>query len=166
MAYHDPLTGLPNRRLFKETLRQAISNADRYERNIAVMYLDLDRFKQINDTLGHDIGDELLKLFSQRVKGCLRESDMLARLGGDEFAVFLETSCDMDITTVAEKIIVTLQKQWVIGEHDFTTTSSIGIAVYEKDIDAKGLIKRADTTLYQAKQLGRNTYQIYNKNLS
>lgn len=132
MAYHDPLTGLPNRRLFKETLRQAISNADRYERNIAVMYLDLDRFKQINDTLGHDIGDELLKLFSQRVKGCLRESDMLARLGGDEFAVFLETSCDMDITTVAEKIIVTLQKQWVIGEHDFTTTSSIGIAVYEK----------------------------------
>ncbi|NRD76831.1 diguanylate cyclase [Bacillus sp. BRMEA1] len=164
MAYHDMLTDLPNRRLFTEKLEQALKEIHQSERKIAVMYLDLDKFKLINDTLGHDVGDELLIQFSQRVKGCIKKCDILARIGGDEFCALLEIEHEMDANVIAEKIIDSLKDKWKIGEHEFVTTSSIGIAIYEKGFDVESLIKAADQALYRAKEKGRNNYQIYINN--
>lgn len=163
MAFHDALTGLPNRRLFKERVNQALKEAERYERKLAVMYMDMDKFKRINDTLGHDVGDELLKQFALRVQGCLRESDTLARQGGDEFTVLLsEIQEERDAIQVAERILTSLQEPWQIGEHVLETTSSIGIAFYPKDGTTRHeLMKHADTALYEAKEDGRNNFKTY-----
>jgi diguanylate cyclase (GGDEF)-like protein/PAS domain S-box-containing protein len=164
MAHHDTLTGLPNRRLLFEQLKQSLKEADRYQRTIALMFLDLDRFKHINDTYGHDAGDELLKQFTNRVQECIRESDVLVRLGGDEFVILLpEISCETQITTIAERIISLLQKPWKIFEHEFVATSSIGIAFYEEGDKEKELLKKADIALYQAKSDGKNNYCVYHK---
>jgi diguanylate cyclase (GGDEF)-like protein/PAS domain S-box-containing protein len=164
MAHHDTLTGLPNRRVLFEQLKQSLKESDRYQRRIALMFLDLDRFKHINDTYGHDAGDELLKQFTNRVQGCIRESDVLVRLGGDVFVVLLpEISCETQITTLAERIISSLQKPWKIFEHEFVTTSSIGIAFYEEGDKEKELLKKADIALYQAKSDGKNNYCVYHK---
>lgn len=163
MAYHDTLTGLPNRRLFKEKLNQALDEAKRTKTRLAVMYLDLDNFKYINDTLGHDVGDELLNQFARRVKECLREKDVLSRQGGDEFTILLpEIEGEQDAIHIAEKIRASFQRAWNIGRNLFTTTSSIGIAIYPAS-GKKGyeLMRNADTALYQAKKDGKNIYRSY-----
>lgn len=163
MAYHDSLTGLPNRRFFMQLLEQAMKEAKRYQKKMAVMFMDLDKFKWVNDTLGHDVGDVLLKQFAQRLRNCLRESDIIARLGGDEFTILLpEIQFEEDAINTAERIIEALQEPWEIGEHTFQTTSSIGISLYPRDgQDPKLLVKRADIALYNAKEQGRNNYQFF-----
>lgn len=162
MAHHDTLTDLPNRRLFMDKLEQSIDEADQYGKKFAILYLDLDYFKTVNDQFGHDVGDKLLIFFSQRVKSCLSESDLFARLGGDEFSVLININEEKDATTVAQKIIHSLQQKWVLEQYEFEMTSSIGIAIYEHGLTAKSLIKAADIALYQAKEKGKNTYHIYN----
>lgn len=163
IALHDPLTGIPNRKLFQERLKQAITEAERYHRKLAVMYMDMDKFKYINDTYGHETGDELLKQFSKRVQNCLRESDTLARQGGDEFTILLsEITDEQDSVMIAERILESLQDLWVIGENVFKTTSSIGISIYPNDgTSASELLKHADLAMYEAKEAGRNIFKIY-----
>ncbi|NLK98348.1 MAG: diguanylate cyclase [Epulopiscium sp.] len=161
LAFHDTLTDLPNRRLFKTKLVQWINEANKFGQMIAVMYLDIDRFKQVNDTLGHDIGDKLLCQFSQRIKACLRKSDILARLGGDEFCILLMINQKNDAINIAKRIINDIQAKWKIESYEFITTSSIGIAFYEEGLDDETLLKRADIALYHAKESGRNTFQVY-----
>ncbi|OMF61549.1 hypothetical protein BK139_06845 [Paenibacillus sp. FSL R5-0490] len=162
MAFHDTLTGLPNRSLFQERAEQALKEAKRYGRKLAIMYLDLDKFKHINDTLGHDVGDALLQQFSERVKSCLRESDTLARQGGDEFTILLPELNDVgDAAMIAERILMKLQDPWVIGEYEFHTTSSIGISLYPHDgASYRELLKSADSALYEAKRCGRNGVKV------
>jgi len=161
LAFHDTLTNLPNRRLFKTKLVQWINDANKFGQMIAVMYIDIDRFKEVNDTLGHDIGDKLLCQFSQRIKACLRKSDILARLGGDEFCILLMVNQKKDAINIAKRIIHDIQAKWKIESYEFITTSSIGIAFYEQGMDDETLLKRADMALYQAKESGRNTFQVY-----
>ncbi|HHW68188.1 MAG: hypothetical protein PWP07_1431 [Epulopiscium sp.] len=161
LAYHDTLTNLPNRRLFKTKLTQCIDEASNLNENIAVMYIDIDRFKQVNDTLGHDIGDKLLCQFSQKIKACLRKSDVLARLGGDEFCILLRVNQKKDAISIAKRIINDIQPKWKINSCEFNATLSIGMAFYEDGLDEETLLKRADIALYHAKKSGRNTFQIY-----
>jgi diguanylate cyclase (GGDEF)-like protein/PAS domain S-box-containing protein len=163
LAYHDTLTGVPNRRLFQEELKKALEEADRDGCIFGVLYLDLDKFKYINDTLGHEIGDELLKQFTSRIQGCLRDSEILARMGGDEFTILLpELSEDEDAEAVAERILAVLQEKWEVGSQQITTTSSIGIATYPRaGTTARELLKNADIALYKAKENGRNTYEVF-----
>ena len=163
LAYHDTLTELPNRRLFRERLKQAIKEATRYDCKMAVMYMDLDNFKQVNDSFGHEVGDELLQQFADRVVECLRESDTLARRGGDEFTVlFPEIQEETDVIVIAERIINSLQKSWQIRGHKFTTTSSIGIALYPEDGKTPHeLLENADSALYEVKIRGKNNYSFY-----
>ncbi|WP_175074862.1 EAL domain-containing protein [Terribacillus sp. AE2B 122] len=163
MAYHDTLTGLPNRRLFKEKLDQALEEAKQTKKKVAVMYLDLDNFKYINDTLGHDVGDELLNQFAQRVKECLRNEDVLSRQGGDEFTILLPgIEEEQDAIRIADSIRSSFQRAWNIGRNLFRTTSSIGISFYP-DHGTKGyeLMRSADTALYQAKKDGKNMYRVF-----
>ena len=163
MAFYDSLTGIPNRRLFQEKLVQAIKEADRYERKFALLYLDIDKFKEINDTLGHEAGDELLKKFSKRVQSSLRDSDTLGRQGGDEFTILL---CDIKeeqtAVRIAERILNSLQEPWTINNKKIYTTSSIGVAFYPKDgTSFDELMKYADTAMYAAKETGRNNIKVY-----
>jgi diguanylate cyclase (GGDEF)-like protein/PAS domain S-box-containing protein len=162
LALHDHLTGLPNRMYFSERLRVEIEQAKRQQTILSAMILDLDKFKNINDTMGHDVGDELLKEFAIRVSNCLGEQDIMARLGGDEFAILLPGLNDKkEAMIVAEKIIQSLQNEWLINNHCFKTTSSIGISFYPPyDQEDKLLLKNADLALYQAKEKGRNNYQV------
>lgn len=162
MAYHDTLTGIPNRSFFRERLKQALKEAERYKRKLAVMYMDMDKFKYINDTFGHDVGDELLKQFSQRVQGFLRENDTLARQGGDEFTILLSEIKEEEAIQIAERILTSLQNPWYIGEHVFHTTASIGIAFYPTDgTTPSELMKHADVALYEAKRNGKNNVKTY-----
>ncbi|MDI7742686.1 PAS domain S-box protein [Lysinibacillus fusiformis] len=163
MAFYDSLTGIPNRRLFREKLIQAIKEADRYDRKFALLYMDIDKFKQINDTLGHDAGDDLLKQFAEKVQNCLRESDTLARQGGDEFTILLsEIKEEKDALLIAERIHASLQEPWMINNEELFTTSSIGVAYYHKEGTSFGeLMKQADTAMYAAKQSGRNNIKVY-----
>jgi diguanylate cyclase (GGDEF)-like protein len=168
LAYHDGLTALPNRSLFNKLLSQAVSLAKRHDRQLAVAFIDLDRFKQINDTLGHEAGDELLKEVANRLKGCLRESDTVARLGGDEFVVLMTELCDQKYAaTVAQKIITAIAKPFVLLGHDFRVTASIGISSYPRDgLDEQMLTKNADVAMYQAKEDGKNNFQFYSERLN
>jgi diguanylate cyclase (GGDEF)-like protein len=145
-----------------DRLRQQIVLSKRTKESFAVMFLDIDRFKWVNDTLGHDVGDELLVQLVKRVKTCIREMDMLARLGGDEFAILLpKISSTVDVAEVAKRILAILQEPWKIRDHEFITTSSIGISQYPFcGEDTSTLLKNADEALYKAKQLGRNNYQF------
>ena len=164
LAYHDALTNLPNRLLFKDRLTVALSHANRESSRLAVLFLDLDRFKVINDSLGHNIGDQLLQAVAARVQACVRESDTVARLGGDEFTVLLPrlTRSD-DAAPVAEKIIEAVRHPFHIEGREFFMTTSIGISLFPEDgTDAETLIKNADTAMYQAKELGRDNYQLFN----
>ena len=164
LSFHDTLTNVPNRRLFGKVLEQAIRDAESGQCQPAVMFMDLDKFKEINDTYGHEAGDELLQQFVKRVKGCIRESDILARFGGDEFVIVLRDMEDVaQIITVADRIFDTLQRPWNVADHQIVTTSSIGIALYEKGDKEKELLHKADTALYQAKAEGKNTYRIFGK---
>jgi diguanylate cyclase (GGDEF)-like protein/PAS domain S-box-containing protein len=163
LAYHDALTGLPNRSLFGKLLSQSISEATRHDRKLAVAYLDLDRFKQINDTLGHDAGDQLLQEVAARLKTCVRNSDTIARLGGDEFVVLLhdlvEGKC---ASAVAQKILTAISMPFTLIGQEFRVTTSIGISLYPQDgLDEQTLTKHADIAMYQAKEEGKNNYQFY-----
>ncbi|MGZ8868325.1 MAG: PAS domain S-box protein, partial [Thermoanaerobaculia bacterium] len=164
LAYHDALTGLPNRLLFKDRLSVALSHAQRDSSKVAVLFLDLDRFKVINDSLGHNVGDQLLQAVSTRVQSCVRESDTVARLGGDEFTMLLAALArSEDAAVVAQKVLEAIRYPFHIEGREFFTTTSIGISVYPEDgTDASTLIKNADTAMYQAKEQGRDNYQLFN----
>ena len=160
---HDFLTGLPNRMLLNDRITQAIGLAGRYERQIAVLFLDLDGFKHINDSLGHSTGDKLLQSVAEALVGCVRASDTVSRQGGDEFVVLL---IDMDgeenAIAMAERILVAVAKPHAVGLNDLHVTASIGVSVYPLDgRDAETLIKSADTAMYQAKDQGRHTYRFF-----
>src|ERR1700733_12228022 len=154
LAYHDGLTALPNRSLFNKLLSQSIRQAQRYERPLAVAFVDLDRFKQINDTLGHEAGDELLKEVARRLKSCLRDSDTVARLGGDEFVVLLtELTEETYAATGAHKIILAIARPFSLSGQDFRVTASIGISTYPHDgLDEQALTKNADIAMSKAKE--------------
>ncbi len=162
LAYYDALTGLPNRKLFYERLQQSIEWAAAHKQLIALMFLDLDGFKLINDTQGHYIGDLLLKGVADRLTACLRGSDTISRLGGDEFTVILPgIPTQQDIARVAEKIITTLTKDFILEGHNISVTSSIGISVYPIDGDTPDtLVKKADMAMYFAKDKGKNRYEF------
>ena len=168
LATRDALTGLPNRLLLQERLTQAIAQAKRSGRRIGVMFIDLDRFKNVNDTLGHRIGDELLKRVTASLSEALRETDLLARLGGDEFMVIVEDFGDPTVLNlVAQKLQEAIAQPFQIEDHDIYVTSSIGIAVYPDDSDdPEGLLKHADVAMYRSKELGRNTYQFFDADLA
>jgi len=168
LAHHDPLTGLPNRLLFHDRLEQAVLQAQRNKYMIAVMFLDLDRFKIINDTLGHLIGDELLVAVAERLKRCAREIDTIARLGGDEFAVIItQIVQEEDVGLVAQKIIQTLSSVYSVGGYEVFITASIGINLYPGiDNDRGKLLENADVAMYHAKQFGRNNYKFYSTDMN
>jgi diguanylate cyclase (GGDEF)-like protein len=168
LAYHDGLTALPNRSLFNKLLAQAIRQAPRFQRQVAVAFIDLDRFKQINDTLGHEAGDQLLQEVAHRLKDCLREGDTVARLGGDEFVVLLSDLTAMtDAATVAEKIVTSIGRPFILLGQEFRVTASIGISIYPNDgQDAQTLTKNADIAMYQAKEEGKNNFQFYSEKLN
>ena len=168
LAYHDTLTGLPNRVLFHDRLQQALSQAMREDHVMGLMFLDLDRFKIINDTLGHDVGDELLKAVSQRLVNCIRQGDTVVRLGGDEFTIILPSvSKAEDAAFVAQKILTTLAEPFLLSHQELHITSSIGISLYPNDgTDTQTLIKNADIAMYRAKDLGKNNYQFYTADMN
>jgi len=169
IAHHDALTGLPNRVLFLDRLEQALlRRAHSPDRVVAVMFLDLDRFKNVNDTLGHDVGDALLKSMAARLQGCLREGDSVARLGGDEFAVLLEDVASAeDVSTIAGKILDAFALPFSVHAHELFVTASIGISLYPNDgATAATLLKNADAAMYRAKDLGKNNYQFYSADMS
>jgi diguanylate cyclase (GGDEF)-like protein len=168
LAYHDGLTGLPNRSMFSKLLGHSISEAHRYKRRLAVAFLDLDRFKQINDTLGHEAGDQLLQQVATRLKGCVRDSDMVARLGGDEFVVLLPELADEKYASiVAQKILVAAARPFTLMGQEFRVTASIGISTYPHDgLDEQTLTKNADIAMYQAKAEGKNNFQFYSDKLN
>lgn len=163
LAHHDALTGLPNRILFQNRLQQAIPRMVRHKRNIAILFLDLDRFKRINDTLGHDVGDILLCEAAERFSKCVREGDTVARLGGDEFAIiFTDLASKDDISSLSEKLIDTLSQPFIINDHELFVSVSIGIALFPNDgSDNKTLLKKADIAMYQAKGNGGSSYFFY-----
>jgi diguanylate cyclase (GGDEF)-like protein len=168
LAYHDGLTGLPNRSLFSKLLGHSISEAHRYKRRLAVAFLDLDRFKQINDTLGHEAGDQLLKEVAKRLKACVRDSDTVARLGGDEFVVLLPQLQDEKYAAiVAQKILAAAARPFTLMGQEFRVTASIGISTYPHDgLDEQTLTKNADIAMYQAKAEGKNNFQFYSQKLN
>lgn len=168
LAYHDALTGLPNRSLLSKLLTQAITGAQRNNRSLAVLFLDLDRFKTINDTLGHDAGDELLREVARRLKACLRDSDVVARLGGDEFVVLLpELSDARYAAAVAQKILAATAQPFTLLGNEFSVTASIGISTCPQDgLDEQTLTKNADIAMYHAKEQGKNNFQFYSAALS
>lgn len=167
LAYHDGLTTLPNRSLFSKILGHSISLAHRHHRPLAVLFLDLDRFKQINDTLGHEAGDQLLREVAKRLQACLRDSDTVARLGGDEFVVLLPELEDQYAAGVAQKILSAVARPFMLSGQDFRVTASIGISTYPQDgLDEQTLTKNADIAMYQAKQEGKNNFQIYSQKIN
>jgi diguanylate cyclase (GGDEF)-like protein/PAS domain S-box-containing protein len=162
-ANHDHLTGLPNRRLFHDRLEQAVKMAHRARDSMALLFIDIDCFKEVNDTLGHDSGDILLKEAADRIRQCLREIDTVARMGGDEFTVILSPICDsIDAGKVAETIIRRLNEPFRIGNDESRVSASIGIAVYPKDgNEPEQLLKNADNAMYAAKNSGRGRFSYF-----
>ena len=165
---HDDLTGLPNRLLFKERLSQEIASARREGRSLALLYIDLDRFKSVNDSLGHTAGDDLLGQTAQRMRACIRESDTLARLGGDEFAIVLASVTGPgSVTTVAEHIVESLSDAFVVGQHESYVSASIGIAICPTDAtDGEDLLRKADTAMYRAKDGGRGRFVFFEERMN
>ena len=168
LAYHDILTQLPNRGLFVDRLNHALARNRNPDKFLAVLFMDLDRFKIINDTLGHDIGDRLLKQFSERMVKSLREGDTVARLAGDEFVILLEEITDTeDIAPICRKILDSLASPFQIDGKELFVTGSIGVSISPDDgVDATTLIRNADIAMYRAKELGRNNYQFYSEDMS
>ncbi len=167
-AYHDVLTGLPNRLLFNDRLQMAIVNANRYQQKLAVFFLDLDRFKSINDSLGHTVGDKLLQSTAHRLTNSLRRGDTVARPGGDEYTILLpEIKHEEDTAKIAKKILSAFKKPWMIEGNELHITPSIGISLYPDDgQDAGALVKHADIAMYHAKEQGRNNFQFYTPELN
>jgi diguanylate cyclase (GGDEF)-like protein len=180
LAFYDSLTHLPNRRLYTDRLNQALASAKRHTRTVATLFLDLDRFKRVNDTLGHNVGDKLLRSVADRLLSCLRQTDyvarpegdddtpLVARIGGDEFFILLtEMAHAEDAAKVAGRVLQTLSQPFTLEGHEIRITPSIGIAVYPADgADVDMLLKNADTALYHAKDQGRNNYQFYTQSMN
>lgn len=168
LAQHDFLTNLPNRFLLGDRIAQAILQAQRRDTSVALLFLDLDNFKHVNDSLGHATGDRLLQSIAQRLVACVRGSDTVSRQGGDEFIVLVpESRRAQDATLTAEKIVAALAEPHTICGHEFYVTVSIGISIYPEDgVDADTLIKNADTAMYQAKEKGRNSYQFFKADMN
>jgi diguanylate cyclase (GGDEF)-like protein/PAS domain S-box-containing protein len=160
-AYHDALTGLPNRLLFRDRITVALAHAKRNARASAVMFLDLDQFKLVNDTLGHTVGDRLLQVIGSRLVGCVRADDTVARMGGDEFTILLADLHDRrGAAAVAQKVLEAIRQPVHIDEHELYVTTSIGIAIFPDDgEDAEAVLKNADRAMYRAKEVGRDNYQ-------
>jgi diguanylate cyclase (GGDEF)-like protein len=168
MATHDALTGLPNRALFNETLVHAIGQAHRHHRQLALFFLDMDRFKNINDTLGHSIGDRVLQEAARRITGAVRGSDMVARLGGDEFVLLVEDFADTaDLADVAVKILAAFQSTVVVDGQELALSASVGVCTFPEDgTDAQTLLSNADIAMYRAKDQGRNRHCFYSAELN
>src|ERR1700682_2124900 len=165
LASFDTLTGLPNRRLLHDRLEQAARRAQRSNKGMTVMFIDLDEFKKVNDTLGHDVGDLLLQEVALRLQKCIRLSDSVGRLGGDEFAMVLEDTQERaDSVRIGERILAALASPFVLGGHPITAAASIGIAIYPKDgTEALTLLKNADVAMYKAKQAGRKQFRFFSE---
>jgi diguanylate cyclase (GGDEF)-like protein/PAS domain S-box-containing protein len=168
LAYHDPLTELPNRVLARERLAQAIALANRTGAKAALLFFDLDNFKVINDSLGHSVGDALLKAVAARISACTRETDTLSRLGGDEFLHIAANVANADaVVSISEKVLANLAEPFEIDGHELSTSVSMGVAVYPDDgEDFDTLLKKADIAMYKAKEAGRNTYRFYTGRMS
>jgi diguanylate cyclase (GGDEF)-like protein/PAS domain S-box-containing protein len=163
LAHHDTLTGLPNRAMFQERAREAVAHARRHDKTAAVLFIDLDNFKQVNDGLGHDVGDGLLKVIASRLRSCVRGDDFIARIGGDEFCVLLQEIAEpREAAAVAQKLVYELSKGYRIGEHSISCGASVGIACVPQDgHDVATLLRLADVAMYRAKEAGRNGYQFF-----
>ena len=168
LAQQDPLTGLGNRRLLIKRISAALANARRNQNAMAVVYLDLDGFKQINDTLGHNIGDALLKIVARRLESVVREEDTVARVGGDEFVIALwQITNSSDVATVAAKLVEIVSRPYVIENQTINVTASAGISIYPAHGEhVESLMKSADAALYEAKNAGKNAYRISQTTLS
>ncbi|MES9969756.1 MAG: EAL domain-containing protein [Candidatus Thiodiazotropha sp.] len=162
-ANYDALTGLPNRSLFSDRLKQAIGSAQREQWKLAILFVDLDQFKMVNDTFGHVMGDELLQLAADRISDCVRESDTIARFGGDEFVILLQDVNDMDaVANIATKVIDRITKVFTLYEREIFIGASVGITIFPDDaMSADSLLRNADMAMYQAKDRGRNNYQFF-----
>ena len=165
LAYHDTLTGLPNRRLLDDRLRQAIRLAQRRDRMVATLLVRLDDFRQVNDSLGHGAGDEVLREVAQRLTGCVRKADTLARAGADEFAIVI---CDLkdeaDCRVVAQKLQQVLAAEFRVGGRRLRLAASIGVSLFPADGgDGEALLRNADAAMYRAKQLGRNQVRFFGR---
>ncbi|MBF0255444.1 MAG: EAL domain-containing protein, partial [Gammaproteobacteria bacterium] len=162
LSTHDTLTGMPNRSLFQDRLRQALAQARRHKHRVALLFIDLDNFKTINDTLGHDVGDELLKQASERLRDAVRDVDTVARLGGDEFTAILVDCDEENAGNVANRIVDELAASFSIHQHQLFVSASIGVAFYPEDgKDSANLIKAADASMYRAKENGRNRVEFF-----
>ncbi len=168
LAHYDELTGLANRSMFSQRLSHALAQARRNGIQLAVLFIDLDRFKKINDTLGHEAGDSVLKEVAERLQGCLRESDTVGRLGGDEFVALLEgIPQSMHCAEVAQKILAAVARPFAFDTQEFHLTASIGISTYPADSeDVQSLLKNADVAMYRAKELGKNNFQFYSAQMN
>jgi diguanylate cyclase (GGDEF)-like protein len=168
LAHHDILTDLPNRFLFIEHLKQAIARQPRTARHMAVLFLDLDRFKIVNDTLGHGAGDLAIRLAGERIREALRSGDTIARLGGDEFAILLEDLASPDdVPQVIQKIQLALTRPFVLQDREFFLSTSIGVSLHPQDgADPLTLLRNADSAMYRAKESGRNSYCFYSREMS
>jgi len=167
IAYHDGLTGLPNRRMFQDTIIQSLLNAKSKNETLGLMYLDLDRFKSVNDSLGHLMGDKLLQEVSQRLVNTIRERDFVARLGGDEFVIVLANSDREECLEVAEKLLDCFKTPFYIDTFEFYMTSSIGLSIFPYDgEDSSTLMKNADAALYRAKEQGKNSFKVYHSGMN
>jgi diguanylate cyclase (GGDEF)-like protein len=162
-AERDFLTGLPNRALLSDRLTQSIALAQRHRKRLALLYVDLDNFKDINDSFGHSVGDQLLQSAAKRLEGCIRHSDTVSRQGGDEFVVLLsEVESSQDAARVSEKLITAMAEPHIIAGHRLSVTLSIGISLFPDDGgDADAVLTNADTALYHAKRGGRNNYKWF-----
>jgi len=168
LAFYDALTGLPNRSLFNDRLSQELAKARRHREFLAIVFVDLDRFKVVNDTLGHATGDLLLQAVSQRLKKIIREGDTVTRLGGDEFIMlFPDVTRREGVSAIAEKILARMSEAYVLNETEVYITASVGISLFPDDgEEIEALVKNADTALYYAKELGRNNYQFYSATIN
>ncbi len=168
LAHHDPLTGLPNRLLFSDQLAHRLRQAAKQEETVAVLFLDLDRFKLINDTLGHNVGDLLLKEVSRRLLQCLRKGDIVSRMGGDEFTIIPQDVKNNDeAATVAQKVLNIMNRPFLLAGREMFVSASIGISLFPHDgQDVETLVKNADSAMYRAKEKGRNKYEFYTESLN
>jgi len=167
-AHHDPLTGLANRGLLRERLHQAIAQAERQQRALALMFIDLDDFKLINDSMGHSVGDELLKLASQRLQACVRDEDTVARLGGDEFVLLLvDQGGERSVSHAVERLREAMSQPYRVLGKEFVLTCSVGVALFPGDgRDVETLLKHADAAMYRAKALGRNAHHFFTEEIN
>lgn len=168
LASQDFLTNLPNRRLFMDRLSHALAKAKRHNHYVGVLFLDLDGFKVVNDTLGHEYGDKLLQSVAHRLKGCVREMDTIARMGGDEFSIILEEVDDLEnVVDLAERVLQSFEEDFTFNQHKARITASIGISLYPIDgQEARDLLRCADYAMYVAKESGKNQYYLCDQQLA